>query len=167
MSIPSIEQRMSALEKIEAIKSLKHRYLRACDAKDANMFRACFIERGAIMDYGRLGKYEDADPVVEIFRKVALRKESGSYVVLDMHHAFHPEIKLTDDDHAEGKWTLAFRQLDMTARTETVSSMEYEDKYVVEAGEWKISYCRAVPLWSMTRPLGESVEVVQGWGLDT
>jgi hypothetical protein len=161
----SVEQQLSELDAIESIKSLKHRYLRACDAKDAKTFRACFIAHGAIMDYGVLGKHEDADPVAEIFRTVALRKESDSYLILEMHHAFHPEITLLDETHAEGTWTLAFRRLDLSARTETVASMEYEDKYVVEDGEWKIAFCRSIPMWSMTRPLDDSTEITQGWGL--
>jgi hypothetical protein len=166
MTDRSTEQRIADIERIEAIKALKHRYLRACDAKDAETFRACFISRGAVMDYGVLGKYEDADPVVKIFRNVALRKENGHYVVLDMHHAFHPEITLIGECEAKGKWTLAFRQLDTVARTETVASMEYEDEYVVEDGEWKISSCRAIPMWSTTRPLDDSVDVKPGWGIE-
>ncbi|AYJ48282.1 nuclear transport factor 2 family protein [Rhodococcus sp. P1Y] len=165
MTARSVEQRLNDIERIDAIKALKHRYLRACDAKDPVAFRACFIDRGAVMDYGELGKYEDADPIVEIFRNVALHKVAGAYVVLDMHHAFHSDITLTGAGEATGKWTLAFRQLDLSARTETVASMEYEDEYVVEDGTWKISSCRAIPLWSMRRPLGDGVEVVPGWGL--
>ena len=33
--------------------------------------------------------------------------------------------------------------------------MEYLDRYVVEDGEWKISYSKSMPLWTLTRPLGE------------
>ncbi|ANY22226.1 nuclear transport factor 2 family protein [Gordonia terrae] len=166
MSSPTVDEQLAELRSIREITSLKHRYLRACDAKDPETFRACFIRSGAVLDYGALGRYDDADPIVEIFRQVALRKEAGAYQVLDMHHAFHPEISLVDDTHAHGRWTLAFRQLNLAERTETVASMEYDDDYVIEDGQWKISRCLSIPLWSMTRPLEESVEVTQGWGLD-
>lgn len=165
MTTSTNEPHTSDLDRIEQIKSLKHRYLRACDGKDPDLFRACFIKRGAIMDFGPLGKHDDADPVAEIFRQVALREEAGEFLILDMHHAFHPEITIIDKSHATGRWTLAFRQVDVSARTETIASMEYEDRYVVEDGEWKISHCISVPLWSLTQPLHESSVITQGRGL--
>lgn len=162
MTERTIEQRLDDLERIEAIKALKHRYLRACDAKDADTFRACFIDRGAEIDYGPLGKFDDADPIAEVFRTIALQKVDGRNVILDMHHAFHPSITLHADELASGQWTLAFRQVNLIDNTETVRSVEYVDEYVVENGEWKMSKCQSITLWSMTRPLGPDTVVTEG-----
>ncbi|WP_137724861.1 nuclear transport factor 2 family protein [Prescottella subtropica] len=162
MTERTIEQRIADLERIEAIKNLKHRYLRACDAKDPETFRACFVDRGARIDYGPLGQFDDADPIAEIFRSIALQKVDGRHVILDMHHAFHPEITLHGDESASGKWTLAFRQVNLIDNTETVRSIEYVDEYVVENGAWKMSACASNVLWSMTRPLGEGTVVTEG-----
>ena len=99
----SIEARITALEKIEAIKALKYRYWRACDGKDPQGFRDCFIASGARIDYGVLGSFDDVAPMVEIFTKVALHTVDGKHVIFDMHHGMHPEIELTGDDTATGK----------------------------------------------------------------
>ncbi|NKS74496.1 nuclear transport factor 2 family protein, partial [Rhodococcus hoagii] len=69
---------------------------------------------------------------------------------------------LRSDELAEGKWTLAFRQVNLIDNTETVRSIEYVDEYVVENGEWKMSKCQSITLWSMTRPLADGTVVTEG-----
>ncbi len=68
---------------------------------------------------------------------------------LDMHHAFHPDITLRSDELAEasGHSPPPGHLID---NTETVRSIEYVDEYVVENGEWKMSKCQSITLWSMT-----------------
>ncbi len=78
-----------------------------------------------------------------------------------MHHGMHPSIHLTGSDTATGAWTLRFRQVDLRARTERVTALDYDDDYVVENGEWKISRCHVKVLWSIQRALIDDVEVVQ------
>lgn len=150
----TVEERLAALEQIEAIKTLKHRYFRACDAKDPDTFRACFITRGADIDYGPLGAFADADQIAEVFARIALRTVDGKPVILDMHHGLHPEITLTGPGQATGRWTLKLRQVNMIERTEKVLTGEYDDGYVLEDGTWKIAKCHFRQLWSITRPLG-------------
>ena len=162
----TIEQRLNRLEAIEQIKALKHRYLRASDNKDVAGFRAAFIRKGAVIDYGPMGSYPDADGIAEVFQKVALAKDDESHTILDMHHAVHPDITVTGDDTAEGRWSLRFRQIDLKARTETIAAMEYLDRYVVEDGQWKISYSKSMPLWTLTRPLGEVTALVDNMPIE-
>lgn len=151
----ALEERVARLEAIEAIKSLKHRYLRACDAKDPQGFRDSFIRQGAAIDYGSLGQYDDADDIVAIYRAVGLERVEGSFVVHDMHHALHPDIELLSPGQARGAWTLRFRQVNLKTKTETVSAIEYDDRYTVEEGQWRISACRSTVLWTFTKPLPE------------
>ena len=154
----SIEERLAALEQVEAIKTLKHRYFRACDAKDPDTFRACFIADGADVDYGPIGGgAADADQMAEIFRRIALHTVDGRHVILDMHHGMHPDITVTGPGRASGRWTLKFRQLNMIDRTERLLTGEYDDDYVIEEGQWKMSRSRFRQLWSMVRPLGDAV----------
>lgn len=156
----SLQQRVAELEAVAAIQAVKYRYWRACDEKDPVAFRGCFIARGAEIDFERMGRFADADGVVEVFRRVALRTDdAGLPLVLDMHHGMHPEITMLTTTAATGRWTLRFRQLDLTARTEKVAAIEYTDEYAVEDGAWRMSSSRARTRWSITRPLGDDVAV--------
>lgn len=161
------DERVTALEHIEQIKALKHRYWRACDRKDPRGFRDAFIARGAVIDYGGLGAFDDVEPMARIFEHVALRTVNGEHVILDMHHGMHPEIRLTGPSTATGRWSLRFRQINLQEMTETVSTGEYNDEYVIEDGEWKMAACRFTQYWSITRPLDAAARVVEGTFADS
>lgn len=162
----TLGQRVARLEAVQQITALKHRYLRACDNKDVVGFRDAFIRQGAAIDFGPMGTYSDADGIAEVYAQIALRKNGDGHAVLDMHHAVHPDIELTGEGAARGRWSLRFRQIDLSASTETISAMEYLDRYVVEDGQWRIAYSRSMPLWSVTRPLGEVVALTDNMPID-
>ncbi|MFE3545296.1 nuclear transport factor 2 family protein [Nocardia sp. NPDC059177] len=153
--------RIARLEAIEAITALKHRYFRACDAKDPIGFRDCFLRAGAELDYGTLGRH-DADGMAAVFASIALRQVDGAPVIFDMHHGVHPDITVHDAESASGRWTLRFRQVNMLDRTESVTTGEYADEYRVEDGHWKIAHCTFTQLWSITRPIGADCRVKNG-----
>ncbi|TQF67243.1 nuclear transport factor 2 family protein [Rhodococcus spelaei] len=157
-----LARRIDALEQIEAIKSLKYRYWRACDGKDPRTFRDCFVASGASIDYGRMGAFDDADPMAEIFTKVALHTVDGKHVIFDMHHGMHPEITLTGVGTAAGRWTLRFRQLNLLDRTEKLMTGEYDDEYRLEDGRWRMSKCHFTETWSMVRPLPADAVISEG-----
>lgn len=149
------------LEAIERIKELKYGYFRACDGKDPAGFRACFVEEGSEVDYGPLGT-TDADGMCAVFRRFALHTDAeGNHTVLDMHHGMHPVITLLDPERATGRWTLRFRSLNLTDRTETVLAGEYEDTYVLEDGVWKIRRSAFRTNWRITRSLPEDARIDQ------
>jgi hypothetical protein len=160
----SLEQRVADLERIEAIKALKHRYWSACDAKDPVAFRESFTKGPASIDYGSLGTFEDADALTRVFSEIALRKVDGEYAVLDMHHGFHPVITVLDDSAAKGTWSLRFRQLNRVDNTELLMAAEYDDEYVVEDGRWKMVKSHVRTLWTVLRPLPEGTVVNQVMG---
>ncbi|MBF6090083.1 nuclear transport factor 2 family protein [Nocardia cyriacigeorgica] len=155
-----LARRLARMEAVESIKALKHRYFRACDAKDPKGFRDCFIAAGSALDYGELGAF-DADGMAAVFESIALKQVDGKHVILDMHHGLHPDITIIDDTTASGRWTLQFRQVNLVEKTETVSTGEYTDEYVIEDGTWKIATCRFDRIWSITRPIGDSCRVTQ------
>ncbi|MGN0119449.1 MAG: nuclear transport factor 2 family protein [Streptomyces albidoflavus] len=157
---PTLEERIAALEAVEAIKRLKYRYLRACDRKEPEVFRDCFVASGAVLDYGeKIGQFRDADGIRAVFEAIALKKVDGKHVVFDMHHAVHPDIALTSSTTAEGEWSLRFRQVNTERGTETVGAVEYSDSYEVEDGQWRIRRCEVRELWTMTTTLPEGTRV--------
>ena len=157
-----LEQRIARLEAIEAIRRLKHRYLRACDLKEPDTFRDCFVARGAVVDYGpRMGRFEDADGIADVFRRVALERVDGAYNVLDMHHGLQDVIDVLSETAATGAWTLRFRQVDRRAGVERVSAIEYDDRYEVEDGQWRIRSCHVRTLWTLVTPLPEGHQIVE------
>jgi hypothetical protein len=152
-----LAERVADLERVQAITELKYRYWRACDAKEPDAMRACFARSGAKIEYGPMGSYDDADALVAVFTKIALRRlgdvPGGRWAVLDMHHGLHPQITVHDSTHASGQWTLHFRQIDVAGGTERVSAGEYVDEYRVEDGRWVIAATTYTPRWTLSRPL--------------
>ncbi|NUS93726.1 MAG: nuclear transport factor 2 family protein [Nocardia sp.] len=153
-----LARRITLLETIEAIKALKHRYFRACDAKDPVRFRECFVSQGSVLDYGELG-VSDADGMASVFETIALRQVDGRHMVLDMHHGLHPDITVHADGTAAGRWTLQFRQVNLLDHTDSLSTGEYDDSYVLEDGRWKIAVSRFRRIWSITRPVDETCRI--------
>lgn len=151
--------RVAALEAVEEIKRVKYRYLRACDRKQPEAFRACFADQ-AVLDYGeKLGTFTGVEGIAQLFEAIALKKVEGRYVVLDMHHAVHPDIRLTSTDTAEGDWSLRFRQINLERSIETIGAIEYSDTYVRVDGAWLISRSEVRELWTRSSPLPEGSTV--------
>ncbi|NED69954.1 nuclear transport factor 2 family protein, partial [Streptomyces sp. SID10244] len=45
---------------------------------------------------------------------------------------------------------------------ETIMTGEYDDEYVVEDGEWKMSASTMTERWSIRRPLGDGAQLRPG-----
>lgn len=151
--------RIAALEAVEEIKRVKYRYLRACDRKQPEVFRACFADQ-AVLDYGeKLGSFTGVEGIARLFEAIALKKVDGHYVVFDMHHAVHPDIRLTSADTADGDWSLRFRQVNLERGTETIGAIEYSDTYVRVDGAWLIGRSEVRELWTKSSPLPEGSTV--------
>ena len=85
----TMEQRLRRLESIEAIKQLKHRYLRACDNQDPAAVRGCYAEGDIELDFGRVGSFRSRDELAKTFSNLACQPH-----IIEMHHAQNPEITL-------------------------------------------------------------------------
>jgi hypothetical protein len=56
---------------------------------------------------------------------------------------------------------MQFRQVNLLDHTDTLSTGEYEDSYVLEDGRWKIAASRFRRLWSIARPIDDTCRI--GW----
>lgn len=134
ISLEEIAVRLAALEDKEAIRTLKARYLRACDLKEPDVVRECFLPTGARIAYEGFPEFRDRDAFVEVFRQMACQPG-----VHDIHHATNWEIDLAGADEARGRWSLNFRTILMSAQRVTRLAVEYEDVYRRHEGRWWIA----------------------------
>ena len=129
-----LERRIRALEDVEAIKRLKYRYWRHLDLKEWDELARCFTTDAAV-SYGN-GRYRFSGiEAIMRFLRESLAEETGSVTT---HHGHHPEIDLTSETTARGRWAL-YNYLFNEARKRCVRiGAYYDDEYVKIDGEWKI-----------------------------
>lgn len=151
--IRELERRLARLEAVDQIERLKYRYLRACDRKDTEAMRDCFVREGAEIDYGPLGKFTGRDALVDLYTSLALRREGGTWLFHDIHQGHHPDIEVIDEARATGRWTLSFMRVNLESNVIEQASIEYVDSYVNEDGAWKIRASKVAPMTSFSIPL--------------
>jgi hypothetical protein len=130
----NLEQRIARLEAIDAIKQLKARYFFACDNKQPELVRSCFVDGDMVIDYGRVGRFSNADDMVAIYTKYACEDH-----IVEMHHAQNPQIEIISDTEARATWGLYYYMIDTRHNTVTQLGGFYEDEYCCVQGQWKIS----------------------------
>ncbi|MGW1680883.1 nuclear transport factor 2 family protein [Saccharopolyspora sp. NPDC002376] len=162
VDVRDLARRVARLEAIQQIERLKYRYWRACDSKDPDAFRECFVRDGAEIDYGPLGGFEGREKLVELYSHLALRRDGDRWLYNDIHQGVHPDIELVDAGTAVGSWTFWFMRVNLVDGVIEQNSLEYRDRYVVEDGEWKIQRSQVIPLTGVTFPIPEGANVAPG-----
>nr|WP_039008767.1 nuclear transport factor 2 family protein [Cupriavidus sp. IDO] len=131
--IAAIADRLARLEAADAIRALKLRYLRACDDKDPEAMRACFVPDNAHIHYDRIGSFAGRDALVQCFAELACRP-----TLREMHFAGQGDICVLDVDTARGSWDLAYLALDDASGSRTFLTGRYADEYVRVGEAWLI-----------------------------
>ncbi|WP_207954730.1 nuclear transport factor 2 family protein [Saccharopolyspora elongata] len=163
VDVRDLARRVARLEAIQEIERLKYRYWRACDSKDPDAFRECFVSEGADIDYGPgLGGFDDREKLVELYSKLALRRDGDRWLYNDIHHGMHPDIELIDANTAVGSWTFWFMRVNLADGVVEQASLEYRDRYLVEDGKWKIQSSHVTPLTGVNFPIPEGANVAPG-----
>lgn len=155
MDSKALEQGLRALQDIESIRTLKARYLASCDAKDPAGMRACFADGPVPIDYGRVGRFETADALVEVFRQLGCHAH-----IVEMHHGVNPQIELTGADTAGGRWGLHYQMINTQEQTLTQLGGGYEDTYRRTPEGWKISATRFIVTSTLVLGLSEAVKTL-------
>ncbi len=135
----SIEERLARLEAIEAIRDVKSRYLACCDAKDPDGMRGCFADGKVDIDYGVVGRFDNADDLKAIYTDMACHPH-----IVEMHHGSNPRIQVIDAKQARGQWSLEYQLINTELNTLTQLGGEYEDEYRLTDTGWKITATRFV-----------------------
>jgi len=148
---------MNQLAEIEAIKRLKYKYLRCVDLKKWDELKECFTEDARSGFSSGAYSYEGRDAIISFL------KEGLPETRLSMHHGHQPEIDITSDTTASGKWALEDYLIDTEGDWSMRGAAFYHDEYVKIAGEWKIKatgYDRIFEeFWSRTE--SSSLKVTQ------
>ncbi len=131
-----LEDRLYRIESIDAIKTLKSRYFMACDTKNPELMRQCFVDGEVHIDYGPVGQFKHRDELVKLFTEMACHKH-----MLEMHHGHNPVIELSDSTHAQAShakatWELCYQLINTKAKTLTQLALIYHDEYVKTGEQW-------------------------------
>ena len=63
--------------------------------------------------------------------------------IYDIHQGGTGIIEMTSETEARGWWPLYFHNINLAERTLTQLGVEYEDRYVLQNGEWLIAESRS------------------------
>ena len=136
MDMTELEQRLTRMEDIEAIKQLKAEYCDICD-DDHNPDRitAIFAENG-IWEGAGFGKAQGHAAIRELFKKFQ------TLISFSQHQVLNPVIKI-DGDRATGIWYFFGPFTFYKNNQAKWLAARYQDDYVKVNGEWKIQHLRA------------------------
>jgi hypothetical protein len=149
---------MNSRDEIEAIKQLKYRYFRCVDQKKLDELEQLLLpECSALYHGGRYGAPDRAG--IMVFLRATLGKRS----LLTMHHGHHPEIEILSDTEATGIWYLHDVVIDQEEKTRLEGNGFYEDRYRKVDGEWKIAHTGYHRTFDIKQPLGEVLELFDGF----
>lgn len=129
----TIEERLQRLEDDRAIRDLKARYLRACDAQDPDTVRDCLLPKARVR-YEGFPPFDNREDFVAAYRALGCARG-----VHDIHHSANGVIAFTEAGRATGQWALLFHNINLGARTLTQCGIEYDDVYLRQGGRWWIA----------------------------
>lgn len=135
-TLENLENRVRALEDIQAITQLKHRYFRLLDHQDWKALRECFTED--VETHYENGHYHftGIDEVMRFLSESLEGLRAGGRWGIHLGH--HPEIELLSESEAHGLWTLHAASLDRGAGRAGRQESFYEDDYRKVDGVWRI-----------------------------
>ena len=136
MDFAALEQRLTRIEDLEAIKQLKATYCDICD-DDHNPERITTIfAQDGIWEGAGFGKAQGHAAIRELFKKFQ------TLISFSQHQVLNPIIKI-DGGRATGIWYFFGPFTFYKNNQAKWLAARYEDDYVKVNGEWKIQHLRA------------------------
>jgi len=123
------------LVEIEAIKQLKYKYMRCLDQKRWEEMAEVFAEDATAAYSGGKYSYSGREAILE-FLKTSMGRDSFH----SAHQVHQPEIELTSDTTASGRWSLQDTVIDTQWDIVIHGAAFYEDRYVKQDGHWRIQH---------------------------
>ncbi|MFO8010799.1 MAG: nuclear transport factor 2 family protein [Dehalococcoidia bacterium] len=126
---------MYDLQEIEAIKRLKHKYMRCVDEKRWDELRECFTEDATCAYSGGKHSFNGRDEIMD-FLVGAMDKNT----FMSCHRICQPEIDITSETTATGIWALEDYVIEEEYEIALHGAAFYRDEYIKVDGEWKIKH---------------------------
>jgi hypothetical protein len=121
------------LTDIEAIKKLKHRYLRLLDCKQWDDIKECLTVDVSASFYGGKMKFHGIDDLIGFFAEFLPATRISN------HMGHHPEIEVTSESAATGTWSVQTYVIDTQANISLGGVSIFHEEYAKVDGSWKIS----------------------------
>ena len=134
--LATLEARVRTLEDTLAITELKHRYFRYLDTQQWDELRACFTDDVETAYEDGHYRFEGVDEAMRFLSESLSGLRAQGRIGLHLGH--HPEIEISGDDTARGRWTLHAASLDESRGRVSRLQAFYEDEYARVEGEWRI-----------------------------
>lgn len=137
MNMTELQQRITRLEDIEAIKQLKARYSHICDdLHNPDTIASVFAEDGIweSEDFGKAVGHQEIRDLFKGFRDM---------FTFSQHNMMNPVIEV-NGNRATGIWYIMGPWTLKTGNKETWMALRYDDDYVKTSGEWKYQHLRVV-----------------------
>jgi hypothetical protein len=149
MDLEALEQRITRLEELEAIKQLKARYCTICDDDhNPDLITSVFTESG-IWEGRGIGRAEGHAEIRALFQTFQKTIRYAQHMVMN------PIIEI-DGDRANGVWYF-FGPFTMYEGNQAKwQAARYHEDYVKVEGEWKIAHLRV-------KGPGMSADYEKGW----
>lgn len=160
---------LQELAEIEAIKQLKARYQRAVDTKDWDLMRDVLAPDAKSVYSDGKHAFEGRDAIIEF---LANPHGLGNTDVVSMHHAHTPEIEITGETTAKGKWYLedfvisALPSDGAPNGTVLHGTGIYIDQYVKIDGEWLLQETGYERIFEDIQPRAEGSRLRSRWNRD-
>lgn len=124
---------MIDLHELEAIKRLKHKYMRCLDEKLWDELGTCFTEDATAAYSGGKYSFSGRDKILGFLRQVL-----GPPTMLTSHRVSQPEIDFTSNTTATGIWALEDTVIETGTNITIRGAAFYRDEYVKVNDEWRI-----------------------------
>ena len=137
MATNSLEQRITIIEDIEAIKKLKARYCRVCDDNHKpNEITKLFAVDG-IWESEGTGAHQGHAAIRALFQRFQER------ISFSQHNVMNPIVEVNGDT-AKGSWYFLGPFTFRKGNRAMWLAARYEEDYVKVNGEWKFKHLRAI-----------------------
>lgn len=127
--IVNLRREYQVLKEIEAIKQLKARYVRCLDCRLWDDLADCFTEDASTSYSGGRFSQLGRDNIIKFLKE--------SLDGISMHQVHQPEIEITSETTAVGRWALEDYLITST-NTGVQGAHFYRDEYVKIDGNWRI-----------------------------